>query len=95
VKKKKIKPSEIVEAAIERIERHNPSLTFVVFTAYEEARQKAAKRLSGQFAGVPMLLKEIFGAKKIGLRAVAPAFLPAVDLPLDAILVARSAAADR
>ena len=61
VKKKKVKPAELVEAAIERIERHNPQLNAVVFKAYDEARAKATAKLSGVFAGVPMLLKDILG----------------------------------
>ena len=41
VKKKEIKPAELVEAAIERIERHNPQLNAVVFKAYDEASAMA------------------------------------------------------
>ena len=41
VKKKKVKPAELVEAAIEHIERHNAQLNAVVFKAYDEARAKA------------------------------------------------------
>jgi Asp-tRNA(Asn)/Glu-tRNA(Gln) amidotransferase A subunit family amidase len=41
-----------------------PQLNAVVFKAYDEARAKATAKLSGPFAGVPMLLKDILGAKK-------------------------------
>jgi hypothetical protein len=41
VKKKRVKPAELVEAAIERIERHNPQLNAVVFKAYDDARARA------------------------------------------------------
>ena len=64
VKKKEIKPIELIEAAIERIERHNPQLNAVVFRAFDEARATAKTKLSGPFAGVPMLLKDILGFKK-------------------------------
>ena len=37
VKKKEIKPIELIEAAIERIERLNPQLNAVVFKAFDEA----------------------------------------------------------
>jgi amidase len=57
VKKKKVKLAELVEAAIERIERHNPRLNAVVFKAYDEARAKPSSKLSGLFAGVPMLFR--------------------------------------
>src|SRR6476659_6573492 len=64
VKKKKVKPAELVEAAIERIERHNPQLNAVVFKAYDEARAKPSSKPPGLFAGVPVLLKDILGDKK-------------------------------
>jgi amidase len=38
VKKKKIKPTELVEAAIERIERHNAQLNAIVFKAFVGGR---------------------------------------------------------
>ena len=42
VKTGQVSPSELVEAAIERIERHNPTLNAVVHKAYDEARKVAA-----------------------------------------------------
>ena len=45
VKKKEIKPIELIEAAIERIERHNPQLNAVVFKAFDEARATAKTKL--------------------------------------------------
>jgi amidase len=33
VKRKKVKPAELVEAAMERVERHNPQLNAIVFKA--------------------------------------------------------------
>ena len=38
-------PSELLEATIERIERHNPKLNAVVHKAYDEARATAAGAL--------------------------------------------------
>ena len=93
VKKKKVKSAELVEAAIERIERHNPQLNAVVFKAYDEARAKARAKLSGIFAGVPILLKDILGAKKGWPTRSGSCFLPAVPSPFDATLVARFEAA--
>jgi amidase len=90
VKKKKIKPAEVVEAAIERIERHNPHLNAVVFKAYDEARTKAKAKLSGAFAGVPMLLKDVLGAKKGWPTRSGSRFRPATPSPFDATLVAGS-----
>ena len=93
VKKKKVKPGELVEAAIERIERHNPQLNAVVFKAYDEARAKARAKLSGVFAGVPMLLKDVLGVKKGWPTRSGSRFLPAAPSPFDATLVARFEAA--
>ena len=42
VAKKKVTPAELVEAAIERIERHNPTLNAVVYKGYDDARKAAA-----------------------------------------------------
>ena len=39
-------PAELVEAAIERIERHNPTINAVVHKAYDEARATAKADIS-------------------------------------------------
>jgi amidase len=93
VKKKKVKPSELVEAAIERIERHNPQLNAIVFKAYDEARAKATTKLSGAFAGVPTLLKDILGNKKGWPTRSGSRFVPAASSAFDATLVSRFEAA--
>ena len=41
VAKGEVTPLELVDAAIERIERHNGTLNAVVHTAYDEARERA------------------------------------------------------
>ena len=41
VDKGEVSPAELVEAAIERIERHNPALNAVVYKAYDEAQPAA------------------------------------------------------
>src|ERR1700747_253262 len=93
VKKKEIKPAELVEDAVERIERHNPQLNAVVFKAYEEASAMAKSNLSGPFAGVPMLLKDILGFKKGWPNRGGSRFVPAVPAPFDSTLVVRFQAA--
>lgn len=68
VRKKKVKPLELVEGAIERIESLNPSLNAVVTPMFEYAREKASDTISdGPFAGVPFLLKD-FLAEFAGVR---------------------------
>lgn len=60
VKAKEIHPKELVEASIEIIETLNPSLNAVIYKMYEQARKQAENHsLSGPFAGVPVLLKDI------------------------------------
>ena len=93
VKKKEVKPAELVEAAIERIERHNPQLNAVVFKAYDEARARAAAKLSGVFAGVPMMLKDILGDRRGWPTRSGSRFVPATPSQFDATLVARFEAA--
>jgi len=60
VRRKEVQPIELVEAAIERIERLNPSLNSVVTTMYDQARIAAKGDIpNGPFAGVPFLLKDL------------------------------------
>jgi len=60
VRKGEVQPAELVEAAIERIERHNGALNAVVFKAYDDARKTAAAALpDGPFKGVPFLVKDL------------------------------------
>lgn len=42
VAKGEVTPAELAEAAIERIEQHNPALNAVVFKGYDDARKAAA-----------------------------------------------------
>jgi amidase len=52
-----LRPVELVEAAIARIEKLNPVLNAVICPLFDKALQSAADA-SGPFAGVPMLLKD-------------------------------------
>ena len=55
-----VTPAELAEAAIARIERHNPTLNAVVFKGYDDARKEAAGSLpEGPFRGVPFLIKDL------------------------------------
>jgi amidase len=63
VRKKQITPAELLEAAIERIERVNPKINAVVTPMYDQARAAASSPLpDGPFTGVPFLLKDILAA---------------------------------
>ena len=60
VRTKQVHPRELVEAAIERIERYNPQLNAVVHKMYERAVAQADGPLpAGPFTGVPFLLKDL------------------------------------
>ena len=66
-----LSPVEVVDAAIDRIERRNPSLTAFVFTAFDEARGSAreaeraviAGETLGSLHGVPVAIKDLFDFK--------------------------------
>lgn len=63
IKKKQISPLELINAAIEAIERINPQLNAVVTPMYDEARKTAAGPLpDAPFAGVPFLLKDLLAS---------------------------------
>jgi amidase len=69
VRTRQVKPIELVEAAIQRIERFNPAINAVITPTYEEARYLAeAGPPDGLFRGVPFLLKDL-GAPYAGVRA--------------------------
>jgi amidase len=60
VKKGEVTPLELVDAAIERIERHNPAINAVVHKAYDDARAEAQGPLpDGPFKGAPFLVKDL------------------------------------
>jgi amidase len=60
VRTKQVTPAELVEAAIQRLEKHNPRLNAVVYSLYDQARTAAQGRLpDGPFRGVPFLLKDL------------------------------------
>lgn len=62
VAKGEVTPSELLEAAIDRIEQSNPSLNAVVIEWFDHARSVAADAglPPGPFRGVPFLLKDLY-----------------------------------
>lgn len=60
VSRKEVTPLELLEEAIARVEKHNPTLNAIVYKAYDEARAAAKGDLpDGPFRGVPFLIKDI------------------------------------
>jgi Amidase len=57
-----VSPSELLEAAIERVERIDPVLNAVVIRWFDHARETAANAdlPDGPFRGVPFLIKDLF-----------------------------------
>ncbi len=87
VRRKQVKPIELVEAAIERIERLNPKLNAVVTPMYDHAREAAKGKLpDGPFTGVPFLLKDLCamyaGVRQTSGSAFVKDFVPDHDSEL-------------
>jgi amidase len=64
VSKGEVHPKEVLEAAIRRAEKLNPRLNAIVTPLYDYARDRVQQDLSGPFAGVPFLLKDVHHALK-------------------------------
>jgi amidase len=63
VRKREVKPGELVEEAIGRIEKVNPQVNAVIHKMYDLARESAEGGLpDGPFRGVPFLLKDLAAA---------------------------------
>ncbi len=87
-----VSPTELVDAAIERIEAHDGPINSVVMKWYDHARDVAAGALpDGPFRGVPFLLKDLWAHYagqvltngNVALRAAQPVS------PSDTTLVSR------
>jgi amidase len=76
--------AQALDAAIARAERLDPQLNFVATKMYEAARDRAQTQLSGPFAGVPTLIKDLLPVTdwptKYGSRAFAN-FVPDEQSP--------------
>jgi amidase len=64
IRKGEVKPVELIDAAIARIERINPQLNAVITPLFEKARTQATRGdiPDGPFRGVPFLLKDLLCA---------------------------------
>jgi amidase len=91
IRRRDLSPVELLDAVIARIEARNPSLNALVFTAFDEARERAreAERVLtsgedlGPLHGVPTATKDLFDFKPGwpatfgGIRALADFSVPA------------------
>ena len=81
VRRKKVKPEELLEAAISRIDDINPKINAVVTKMYDEARKTIAQGLpDGPFTGVPFVLKDL-GGTYAGVRHTSGSKLLAEYVP--------------
>src|SRR5207249_3774565 len=60
VRDKQVSAAELLDAAIERVERLNPAVNAVCTRLYDHARRTVADGVpAGPFTGVPFLLKDL------------------------------------
>jgi amidase len=59
VAKGAVTPTELVEAAATRVERHNPTINAVIYQRFDDALAKATSLPEGPFRGVPFLVKDL------------------------------------
>ena len=60
VRRRQVKPAELLESAIERVETRNPHVNAVVMKLYDLGRRAIADGLpDGPFTGVPFLMKDL------------------------------------
>lgn len=94
VKKGEVTPLELVDAAIERTEKHNGTLNAVVYSAFDEARAAAKGKLpDGPFKGVPFLIKDLGTEVKGWPRTSGSKFVAKIVDDHDSELVKRYRAA--
>ena len=90
VRTREVAATEILEAAITRIERLNPTLNAVVTKVYDAARAEAqALDADAPFAGVPFLLKDLGGAQAGVPLSAGSRFFAHAAAPADAEIVKR------
>jgi amidase len=95
VRRGEAKPSELVEAAVRRIEELNPKLNAVVTPMFDLALDAAAGDLpDGPFTGVPYLLKDLGEVEYAGVRFTEGSrYLQSYVAPHDSEMVSRLKAA--
>lgn len=95
VRTKQVKPTELLDAAIDRAEKVNPQINAIVTPMYDLARKAAEGPIDDKapFCGVPFLMKDL-GPTYAGVRmTMATAFLKDFVPPIDSVLTTRQKAA--
>ncbi|HYL98846.1 MAG TPA: amidase, partial [Blastocatellia bacterium] len=90
VRRKQVRPGELIDAAIARIEKVNPALNAVVTPMFDLARTSSMSALpDGPFTGVPFLLKDLLAAYAGVPTTSASRFSQAYTPQFDSELVVR------
>lgn len=59
LRSKEVTAAELVDAAVDRAERLNPSVNAIIHPRYEAARREAAAGITGPLGGVPIVIKDL------------------------------------
>jgi amidase len=90
VRAREVSPTELLDAAIARIEERDPVLNAVVTPLFDAARAQVAAGLpNGPFAGVPFLVKELVAAVAGTASSAGSRLYRAAIAPADSEIVAR------
>jgi amidase len=90
VRRGEVEPRELVEAAVARIERLDPTLNAVVIPLFDQALERARGPLpEGPFTGVPFVLKDLIAEQAGALHREGSAFLEGYVSRHDQELVVR------
>ena len=63
VRNGEVSPTELVEAAIARVEQVNPALNAIIHERFDRALDEAADVRDGPFRGVPIVVKDYDGSR--------------------------------
>ena len=94
VRRREIRPTELLETALARIDRDNPALNAVIRRRDEQVRAETAQvDPAARFAGVPFLVKDLIATLAGEPTASGNRLLAALPMPRDSELVRRFRAA--
>src|SRR5262245_12486352 len=93
VRHRDVKPIELVDAAIARIERVNPDLNAVITPLFDAARASAVHPPPGPFRGVPFVVKDLQATCAGARHTSGSRLLADFVAPVDSELVTRYRAA--
>ncbi|HEY0190127.1 MAG TPA: amidase family protein, partial [Kofleriaceae bacterium] len=84
-----VSPRELIDAAIARIERHDPAIGAVIIPLYDRARRAADHAPDGPFRGVPILIKDLCATVEGAVQAsgLAPLRAAGITAPRSSYLV--------